>query len=400
MNKLFVLILALTAGFSAGICNAQQTRVDFPTVIRQIETAGEAALSRYNPTKGDETGDQFSDIYFDIFEQSGMETAIGLIDPDRKTVLETLFSQAIGKANKGASKHEVAIAWNKLIISLKTAPTTPTDKTGNFWALALQSFLILLREGFEAILVVTALIAYLRRSGNDEKVRFIWQGVGSALVFSLATAWLLSAVIKVSGQGKEALEGMTMLVASAVLFYVSYWMIAKSQADRWQAYVRGQIDRAMAGNRVFALAFAAFLAVYREGAETVLFYQALMAGNDNQGTAILGGFVAALTALGGVYYVMRTASLKLPLGLFFTVTAILLYYLSITFAGKGILELQEARWISITPLNGVPSIFWLGIFPTVESLAAQAVLIAPIPLAWWWIRKGKNTVAPTDAPAS
>ena len=219
------------------------------------------------------------------------------------------------------------------------------------------------------------------------------------MLASLVTAWLMGRVIQVSGAGREALEGVTMLIAALVLFYVSYWLLAKSQAGRWKAYVHGKIDRASEGNKVFALAFAAFLAVYREGAETVLFYQALAAGNQAQGSAIIGGFAVALLALGAIYWLMRSASLKLPLGLFFTATAILLYYLSVQFAGRGVLELQGAQWVSFTPVAGVPSISWLGLFPTVESLAAQALLLAPLPFAWWLARKYKKAVVEPETLA-
>lgn len=394
MMNIFLSILALFIGLSSSAFAEEQQLVDFAVVITELENAGEAALIKYDPADGEETGDAFSDIYFDIFEDSGMEMAVGLADPERKTYLESLFAQIIGKANKGAPRQKVIASWNLLIGELATTAAAQNTESSGFWGVAVQSFLILLREGFEAILVVTALIAYLKRSGNEGRVRYIWQGVCIALIASIATAWLMKAAIKVSGEEQEALEGVTMLIASLVLFYVSFWLLAKSQAGRWQAYVRGRIDRALAGNKVFALAFAAFLAVYREGAETVLFYQALLAGNEGKGAAIASGFAGATLALGVIYWIMRYASLKLPLGLFFTATATLLYYLSIVFAGKGILELQEAKWISITPVDGVPSIIWLGLFPTVETMAAQAVLLVPLPIIWWWwARKRTNFAA-------
>ncbi len=391
--KRFFFVLALFLGFSLDAFAAERQQVDFATVVLEIRNAGDAAISQYDPADGEKTGDAFSDIYFDLFEDSGMEMAVGLAEPERKTYLESLFAKVIGKSNNGKPRDDVSASWNLLIAELASTAAAQKSETMNFWNAAIQSFLILLREGFEAILVVTALVAYLKRSGNETRVRYIWHGVGAALVASLATAWLMGAVLKVSGEQQEALEGITMLIASLVLFYVSYWLIAKSEADRWQAYVRGQIEKAVAGNKIFALAFAAFLAVYREGAETVLFYQALLAGNDGQSTAIASGFVVASIALCFIYWAMRTASLKLPIGLFFTATAALLYYLSLLFAGQGVLELQEARWISITPVDGVPSIVWLGLFPSVETMAAQALLLAPLPVAWWVIRKRKISMA-------
>jgi len=370
------------------------TPVDFTVVVAEIIKGGEAALAAYDPAAGDETGEAFSDLYFDIFEGSGMELAVGLADGNLKTELESLFAQAIGHAMKGEPKETVAAAWSNLHQKLnQTALSQATQEDSGFWSAAIQSFLILVREGFEAILVVTALVAYLRRSGSEDKVRHIWTGVTLALIASALTAWALQSLFQISGQEQEALEGITMLVAAAVLFYVSYWLFAKREAERWQAYVRQQIDKAVEGNHIFALSFAAFLAVYREGAETVLFYQALMAGSNGQTPAILSGFLAATVALAGIYWAMRTASIKLPLGLFFSATAILLYVLSVIFAGKGMLELQEAGWIGITPLSNIPSIPLIGLFPTMESIAAQALLLIPLPIALLWFAHKRRALA-------
>jgi len=150
------------------------------------------------------------------------------------------------------------------------------------------------------------------------------------------------------------------------------------------------MNQALSRGSALALGFAAFLAVYREGAETVLFYQAL-AGQANGRYGVLAiGFVLALLALGSVYWLMRAASFRLPIGLFFTLTAGLLYYLAISFAGSGVLELQAANWVGITPLEWVPRIPWLGLYPSVETVLAQLVLLIPLPIAlglWTWQRR-------------
>ena len=252
----------------------------------------------------------------------------------------------------------------------------------------------LLREGFEAILVVTALTTYLRRQGAEQQLSVVYLGIGLAVVASLLTAWLFTAVFSLSGAAQEALEGVTMLLASAVLFYVSYWLISKSESARWQAWIQGQINKALTRGSLFALGFAAFLAVYREGAETVLFYHALAGQAEGQQAALLLGFVAASLGLFVIYWLMKTASLKLPLGLFFSVTAALLYYLAVTFAGNGILELQEAGWVGITPVNWLPRIGWLGLHPTLETFAAQLLLLLPLPFALtWWARQRRQLSA-------
>jgi len=393
MRVAFVVLGLLAALMTMGSVQASASGkdVDLPAVAADIARLGDAAMTRYEPDHGMDTADAFSDIYFDVFEGSGMEAVIGLNDPGSKSELESLFSSVIGLASKARPHAEVSQAWEKLRIRTGSVAVNVAGKEAEgFWTTLLQSFLILLREGFEAILVITALSTYLRRQGEDDKLPFIYHGVAWALVASVLTAVLLTAVFEVSGAIQEALEGITMLVAAGVLFYVSYWLISKREAARWQAYIRTKMNQALSRGSALALGFAAFLAVYREGAETVLFYQAL-AGQANGRYGVLAiGFVLALLALGSVYWLMRAASFRLPIGLFFTLTAGLLYYLAISFAGSGVLELQAANWVGITPLEWVPRIPWLGLYPSVETVLAQLVLLIPLPIAlglWTWQRR-------------
>jgi len=393
-GALFVLLLTLFSPLRAAAADVGG-EVDYQRVVDEIALQGDAAVAAYLPDAGFDTADVFSELYFDLFEESGMELDVGMRDPAVKTELESLFSTLIGVASKGRSEAAVTKAWQALRARLQqVAAQQPRGGDSGFWTLLLQSFLILLREGFEAMLVITTLVTYLRRQEAEEKVYVIYYGVGLALLASLLTAWLLGAVFEVSGAAQEALEGITMLIAAGVLFYVSYWLISKSESARWQAWIQGQLNRALSKGSLFALGFTAFLAVYREGAETVLFYQALAGQAEGQGLALALGFAAAATSLIALYWIMRNASLRLPIGLFFAVTAGLLYYLSISFAGNGILELQEAGWVGITPLEWAPRVTWLGLHPTVETIAAQGLLLLPLPFAlFWWSRQRRRTAA-------
>lgn len=379
---LAVLVLPVTA-------RAEGTPVDHRAVAARIVAEGNALIAAYDPAKGGATADGFSDLYFSVFEETGLEADIGAADPSAKTELESQFAAVMGLATANAPKDKVQAAWQKLHGRLVQVTDARAAAAGGGWIAAfLQSLLILLREGFEAMLVVTALVAYLKRLGAEDKVRVVWQAVALALVASAATAWALNAVVSLSGAGQEAVEGATMVVAALVLAYVSHWLFARREAQRWQGYIKDQISKALSGGQLFSLGFAAFLSVYREGAETVLFYQALMGGSPGQTPAIALGFAAALVALGVVYWIMRRASMKLPLGPFFAGTAVLLYALAVMFAGQGMLELQEARLIPATPLAFMPSIPALGLFPTAESVGAQMVLlVALVPVVGAWAVK-------------
>ena len=235
--------------------------------------------------------------------------------------------------------------------------------------------LIILREGFEAILVIGAVVAFLIKTGHRERLRSIWVGVLLALGASAATAVVLATALRALPATREVIEGATMLVAVAVLFSVSYWLISKVEAAKWQKFIREKVDAALQHGGGTALSLVAFLAVYREGAETALFYQALL----NEGTDVLlpiiAGVVAGGAALAVIFTLFWKYGIRIPLRPFFAVTSVLLYYMAFVFMGKGMRELQEGGVVSITVLPGWPHLDAMGIFPSVETLLAQLLLL-------------------------
>jgi high-affinity iron transporter len=248
-----------------------------------------------------------------------------------------------------------------------------TQATTGFWGNLMQSFLIILREGFEAILVVGAVVAFLLKTGHRERLRSIWIGVGAALVASGVTAVILATVLRALPATREIIEGITMLVAVAVLFSVSYWLISKVEAAKWQQFIRDKVNNALQHGGGRALAVVAFLAVYREGAETALFYQALL--RDGAGLPIALGMVIGFAVLAVIFTLFYRYGVRIPLRPFFAVTSALLYYMAFVFMGKGIRELQEGNVMPITVLPGWPHVEAMGIYPSVETLLAQLLLL-------------------------
>lgn len=251
-----------------------------------------------------------------------------------------------------------------------------------------QSLLIMLREGFEAILVIGALVAFLVRAGAVERKREIGLGVVWAVGASLLTALGYATVFRNASASQEALEGLTMLVAAVVLFWVSYWLVSKIELKKWQAFVAARMGKALSSRRALALAAVAFLAVYREGFETVLFYAALFAsagGAPGASAGIASGIVLGFAGLGVVYYLMQRYGTRLPLKPFFAVTSGLLYLMAFSFAGQGIAELQAAGYVSATPIGWIPTVPVLGIFPTLQSFLLQALLAAALAAALVWV---------------
>jgi high-affinity iron transporter len=240
-----------------------------------------------------------------------------------------------------------------------------------------QSFVILSREGIEAILIIGALIAFLVKTGAEERRRDVYYGVGAALVASVLTAVLIETVFHISVAQQELLEGATMLLASGVLFYVSYWLLSKMEVARWNRFVQGKVQRALVGGSILALPTVAFLAVYREGFETVLFYKALLVSSGSAGAAIpvALGMLVATALLVVIYLAISRYGVRIPLKPFFGITGVFLYYMAFVFAGKGVLELQGAGILGVTYVPWAPVIPALGVYGTAEGLLAQGILL-------------------------
>lgn len=272
-----------------------------------------------------------------------------------------------------------------LAASLEHSERVLTDSVSRL-GLFLQSLVILLREGLEAILIIGALLAFVTKTGAPDRRRDIHVGVGAAVIVSLFTALLIETVFHLSPAHQEVLEGFTMVAAAVMLFYVSYWLLTKVEVHKWNAFVRSQVREAVGSGSVLALATVAFLAVYREGFETVLFYKALfLAGGPGGWPPIVAGMAVGTVLLAIVYVAINRYGVRLPLKPFFAVTSAFLYYMAFVFAGKAVAELQGGGLVGTTPVLWAPRVPMLGIYPTVESLLAQAVLVALALVALAWI---------------
>jgi high-affinity iron transporter len=309
--------------------------------------------------------------------------------------LEGEFAALRAAAARGAGP-ELAAARTRLIEGLDRAGTVLGEGLSPV-NLFIQSFVIMLREGLEAILIVGALTAFLAKMGAADRRRHVNAGVLAAIGASLVTALALETVFHLSPARQEALEGLTMVVAAAVLFYVSYWLLSKMEVVKWSHFVKSKVQDAVTSGSALALASAAFLAVYREGFETVLFYKALFisAGPAADLAPIGGGMLLGGLLLLGVYVAINRFGVRLPLKPFFAATSFFLYYMAFVFAGTGIAELQAGGFVSLTPVSWAPRIPALGIHPTAETLAAQSMLaaLALVALLWTFAIGPRRTLA-------
>lgn len=240
-----------------------------------------------------------------------------------------------------------------------------------------SSFIILFREGLEAVLIVSAILALLAVSAPPQAARWVHVGWIAALGAGAATWGLAQWLIDISAMQREILEGLSALLAAAVLFYVSFWLLSRAEAKAWKHFIETKIKIAMTRQKLWALAGVSFLAVYREVFETILFYQVLLSQGIENHKAVLGGAGAGVLCLTAVALALFRFQIKIPLRYFFTVTSSLLYILSVVLAGKGLHELQEAGWISVSPVT-MGEISFLGIFATWETLGLQGLMISAL----------------------
>ena len=247
---------------------------------------------------------------------------------------------------------------------------------GLSWSLSyISGLLILLREGLEAILVLAAILAFLRNTGQQSAVRSVNVGWGLALLAGLATWGLAAYVVDVSGSQRELLEGATALFASVMVLWLGVWMHDRRHAAAWQNYVKSSL---VGGGGRFGFATLAFFSVYRELFEVILFYETLWLQAGPAGhNAVLAGGATALVLLVGLAWVILRGSAKLPLSLFFSINAALLCALSVVFAGHGVKALQEAGIFGTRPVPFF-DFDWLGIHADAYSLSAQVLAIIAI----------------------
>lgn len=244
----------------------------------------------------------------------------------------------------------------------------------------LGAMTILLREGLEALLIVVGMLAFLRKADRPDMVRTVHYGWATALVAGLATWAAATSLITISGATRELTEGFGSILAALVLLFVGIWMHGKGHADEWQRYIHQKMGHALTKGAAWFLFMLAFVAVYREIFETILFYAALSA--EGGAGAVVAGAGAGAALLAIIAVLMLRYSQRLPIGKFFTYSSVLIAVLAVVLAGKGIAALQEAGLIGIAPLSHVPRITMLGLFPSAQAIAAQIGVVVALILGF------------------
>ena len=347
-----------------------------------------AAVAAYGKGERERASQLAIQAYLEGYEM--VETSLSNVDSDLMRRGERAMMDVRGAIQSGAPAEEVearakeadkvlAEAREKLGGEALSAPATFT-----------AALIILLREGLEAVLVLAAIFAFLGKAKRGDAKRYVHMGWIAALALGALTWVVSSKLIAISGASREVTEGVTALISAAMLLYVGFWLHDKSHAAGWQKFINTQVGGALTSGTVWTLATISFLAVYREIFETVLFYEALASQAGPEGhAALVAGVASGALALAVTTWAILRWSAKLPLGAFFTASALLLAVLAVVFTGQGIAALQEASWVDANALGSV-RVPILGIFPTAQSLGAQAVVAALIVFVLWWSRRSER----------
>lgn len=326
------------------------------------------------------------DAYIDGYDLA--EPALFAKDMGFGRDLEAQFTEFRNAIKQGLPAEEIEKRYVDISSKLDRAKQllTRQDNVSVYYTLINSAFIIL-REGLEASLIIAAILAMLKVMGANHATRYIHFGWILALLAGGLTWLATQTVLNISGQHRESMEGFITVFAAAALFYVGYWLHTRSETKKWQAFLQDKIKSNLSSKSIFGLVGISFFAVYREAFEVVLFYQALWLQNEDNHQAVLWGFFAGVAVLVAVTLGVLKLGLKVPLKYFFRVTGALLYVMAFIFAGTGIKELQAAGWVSTTPLNFLPQVPSMGIYPMVETLAAQAlILCAFIATSVWMAR--------------
>jgi high-affinity iron transporter len=318
--------------------------------------------------------------YLDSYEK--IEVPLRPIDPDFTLDMEIRFAELRNLIQSGAPYGQVEAKVVEIRRGLDESERLVSGTGIVAPAIAFStSFSIIFREGLESALIVGAILTYLEVSRNERFKRHVYYGIVLAFAATTVTWFIARFIIEISGASKALIEAIAGISAVAVLFWVSFWILNKVETKRWIEFVKAKVWKATTTGSVMVFIMLSFFTVYREGFETVLFYQAMISFAKYMEWYVVAGLFAGLGVIIGVTFLVRKLGKKLPLRVLFGLTMAIGAYMSIAFMGNAVREFQEVGYISTTHLIGtVPRLdintaTMTGIHPTVETIVAQVILL-------------------------
>lgn len=361
--------------------STESDRMGVRTDIDDIRIKIVDLLQQYKDGKYDEAFATSRSAYLDSYE--GIEIPLRPIDPDFTLDMEIKFAELRNLIQQHKPYPEVEAKVVEIRNGLDESERLVTGTGTIAPSLAFStSFSIIFREGLESALIIGAILTYLEASRNAQYKKHVYLGIVISIIATVITWYIAQFVIEISGASKELIEAIAGISAVAVLFWVSFWILNKVETKKWIEFVKAKVWQATTTGSVMVFAMLSFFTVYREGFETVLFYQAMLSFAKNMETFVLLGLVLGLAVIISVVFIIRKLGKKLPLRVLFGLTMGIGAYMSIAFIGNAIREFQEVGYITTTHMFGIiPRLeinlaTMTGIHPTLETTVAQIVLLS------------------------
>ncbi|MFZ5699622.1 MAG: FTR1 family protein [Pseudomonadota bacterium] len=356
--------------------------------IAKVRERLDASLSAYRAGDMEGASRLAVSAYLDGFEP--LEATLRVKDEPLMREVEAAMTALRSDIDARAGAENIARQIAAINVLLQRVDSTLNARLADAGYAFVGAFTILLREGLEALLIVVAIIAFLRKADRPQQTRYVHAGTVAALLAGILTWWVAANVIEISGAGRELTEGIAALFAAAVLVFVGIWMHNKSQAGAWQRYIQEKVGDALARRSGWFLFVLAFVVVYREVFETILFYVAMWSQGSEH--AVVAGSLFAIVVLAGIAWAMLRLARRLPVSQFFTFSAVLMAILAVILTGKGVAALQEANWIPMQML-ALPRLEWFGFYPSWEGLGAQLACVLVLAGAFVWNRRAATATA-------
>lgn len=309
--------------------------------------------------------------------EGGVQTRDSKLYSEIETKIPTAIS-VLNSANVNGPKAE------EIVKELNSRLAPLVSKTDySIWDAAL----ILLREGLEGLLIVATLLAFLKKMGQGAKQKWIWAGVGAGILASAVLAVIINIIFSkiVAASSREYIEGITGVVAVVMMLTVGAWLHNKSSIGNWNKYINQRMGQAIAKGSLFSFAFISFLSVFREGAETIIFYTGITPYISLE--QLVMGVLLAVGILVIVGFAIIYYSVKIPIRFFFKAATILIYFLAFKILGISIHALQISNVLSTSTVHQLPFIDWIGLYPTWETTITQLLLVVVIVLLTWMVKK-------------
>ncbi|MFA3781652.1 FTR1 family protein [Melioribacteraceae bacterium 4301-Me] len=339
------------------------------------------ALIKYKSGKYEEALDQALSAYLERVEP--FEQQLSVINSDLKTELEQIMTKIRNDIRAKRPENELNDDIIRAKRLINNASSLLSSQNFSFWFSFLLAASILLREGLEAFLIIATILSVLKSLQTKHATKWVHYGWITALFIGILSMFFTNLLTALGAQSRELMEGIGSVLAVIILLYVGFWLHSKTEAKRWKEFIEGKIARMVEGNNKWGLALISFIVVFREAFESAIFLSAVSLESSTSGTnGVYFGAALTLIFVLILSWIAIKFTARLPIKKLFQYSALTIAILSVVLAGKGVHALQESGYYSSTFIPYKINFSLLGIYPTIETIAAQVIVLVLTIILW------------------